>query len=442
MNAEYVVLLNLYLKRVQEDNDWDTIESNTPTIKDLALLWKETMQSCKKYGYKNSDKLILSSILHIFGCVKYKESENIIVPIVKHSIFATNINDYEFIVDCMSALDNQLNSDGEKIIKCFNSWTADFYSEDDYITRFKCLVILNYLVEKIENKTVIHERVMNMSVFEMLTRKFHIIEDNSQLVITQLIIKVLGNISFKSSDLSEHIVGLLLSLVLDLKCPLVCRNYALSFILDSIFLFPSLLNCSIEMTDGGNLDEETLLERLESILMEVKSNQMSISIAYALSRLVIYNKCADYNEEITSMLLNRYLSLNTVESNENIETMMKMLHFFFVEMSKTKENRIVISNTVIWILSQYFNEIKNNEINNRFQDLEYDLLSDASSVSSLRTSHEDKKNMSKVKRSVRFLMNHIDDDMKEKIIDLSIKNIENNLKVSIARNKIKSILGV
>lgn len=48
------------------------------------------MQLSKKNGFKNSDKLIISSVLGVLKYVKFPDSDNVIIPIVKHSIFSTN----------------------------------------------------------------------------------------------------------------------------------------------------------------------------------------------------------------------------------------------------------------------------------------------------------------------------------------------------------------
>lgn len=297
------------------------------------------------------------------------------------------------------------------------------------------------MIEKIENTKVIDERIMNMELFDTLTESFPKIENDTQLTLTLLIIKVFGNISLKSFSLSEKTIGVLLSFVINDDYPLSVKKYALAYILDSLFLFPNLLNCSIELMEEHELEEESLLERLESLLNDDIS-ETSLYIAYGLGRMVICKRCYDNTEEITAILVNRYLSLNSIEPNDNIEILTKFLHAFFVEMSKTIENQKAISNTIIYIIVTYFELRKSKEIELRYQDLEYDLLSETSSVNTVRNDSEEKKQLSKVKRAVRFLMNYVDDEMKDDIINLSIKNIENTLRVTVPRSKLKTLLGI
>lgn len=256
-----------------------------------------------------------------------------------------------------------------------------------------------------------------------------------------LIIKVLGNISLKSFSLSENTMGTLLSFVMNNEYPESVKKYALSYVLDSLFLFPNLLNSSIQLIGEDELEEESLLERLESMLHD-SVNETSTYIAYALGRMIVHQRSTDNTEEIINILVKRYIFFNSIEMNANVEILMKLLHAFFVEMSKTKENRKAISNTIIYILVTYFDVRRSKEINFRFQDMEYDLLSESSSVASVRNKSEEKKELSELKRTVRFLINYVDDEMKEDIINLSIKNIENSLKVSISRCKLKSLLGI
>lgn len=280
--------------------------------------------------------------------------------------------------------------------------------------------MVKYLVDNIECtetiETIIFELLNKLDDFSNSVTSFSSHNEQKGL---KIICSIMGTIALKSDVLLEETVEHLLSISLKDESPMDCRLLCLSYILDCSFMNPRILDYEISMKNDDSQEEISIIEILESLL-ETGEDQFQILISYSFARTLLSKRDLEKKDDIMMVLTMKYLSLPSNEANPSQDLLAKIILNLLSKLNASRETKILVSNTVIRIIVNYFEEQRKRIMQIQYENIQYDLLSDTMSLNSgigTFDNEEDKKDLVDMKRAIKFLSSYIDDDMRSLVIE-------------------------
>lgn len=290
---------------------------------------------------------------------------------------------------------------------------------------FESLAFLSYLIKNIDDQRIlVNNLIIPLRRIEEAIR----LEDNSpdKFKTILLLCKVFGYIALHFKYFDDQMLKSIVLITLQSSDEV--RLEALSVLLDILVLYPQYMETEVD------IGFENLAVR--DVLNCFDDHKFQKLISYHYARMILNGD--DDRDENLYLLTQKYLNLSDGTCSKDQEVEMRIILLLFKKLSQTRDTQVVVSNVIIRLVVFYFEELQEKYKRSHFESIECDLFMEEP-TRNLNFEMEDREEIAKLKRGVKFLLNYTDSNFLPLIVEYVSKNVKFNLGLNVPKEILQKI---